>query len=203
MLTFVSMEGVPQLSEFGKLFLYLIVGTLLVFFTLLLGKIIAPSKKNPLKHSTYECGETALGSSWIQFNNRFYVIALIFLLFDVEIVFIFPWATIFGRPELIAQDARWGYFTLLEMFTFVGILLLGLVYVWVKGDLEWTRPNRTVRTSPSPIPASAYERVNAAVYHVVPFHTDTIAHVEPASLPKPAIKAGFQPRFVKKGTPNT
>jgi NADH:ubiquinone oxidoreductase subunit 3 (subunit A) len=63
------------------------------------------------------------------------------LLFDVEMVFIIPWATIFGSHELIAADARWGKLTLIEMFVFMGILILGLVYVWRKGDLNWIKPD--------------------------------------------------------------
>jgi NADH-quinone oxidoreductase subunit A len=66
------------------------------------------------------------------------------LLFDVEMVFIIPWSTIFGNHELITADARWGKLTLIEMFIFMGILILGLVYVWRKGDLNWIKPNAEI-----------------------------------------------------------
>src|SRR3546814_15129306 len=106
------MDDPAQLTEFGKILLIGVAGTLLVLFTLLLGKVLSPNKPTPEKLSTYECGEEAVGNAWIQFNPRFYVIALIFLLFDVELLFIFPWATVFGQPELIAADPRWGWFAL-------------------------------------------------------------------------------------------
>jgi NADH-quinone oxidoreductase subunit A len=113
-----------QLSEFGKVFIYLVMGILFVLFTFFLGWLVALKKPNPVKLSSYECGEEPTGTSWIQFNSRFYVVALIFLLFDVEMVFIFPWATIFSQEALIAADSRWGWLSLIEMFLFIGILLI-------------------------------------------------------------------------------
>ncbi|WP_028296120.1 NADH-quinone oxidoreductase subunit A [Olivibacter sitiensis] len=194
------MDGDPQLTEFGKLFIYIIVGTLLVVFTLLIGRFISPHKKNALKTSTYECGEETQGTSWVQFNNRFYVIALIFLLFDVEVVFIFPWATVFGQESLIAVDARWGYFTLIEMFTFVGILVLGLVYVWKKGDLEWVGTRSIVRPVPSPIPSSAYDNINAEVYRVRDYKGEQQIAIQETKKEdgQEARKPAFRPRFVKQ-----
>ena len=97
---------------------------------LLLQKLIAPSKKTKDKLQTYECGEEAEGSAWLQFNIRFYVIALIFLIFDVEIVFLFPWAVVFKELGLLA---------LIEMGIFLIILIAGLAYVWVKADLDWVK----------------------------------------------------------------
>jgi NADH-quinone oxidoreductase subunit A len=128
----------------------MIVGILMVCITLFLSKLLSPNKPNAEKLTSYECGEEPVGSAWIPFNTRFYVIALIFLLFDVEMVFIFPWATVYANSELIAADSRWGIFTLIEMFAFAGILILGLVYVWRKGDLEWIKP----------IPLSFYAKLN-------------------------------------------
>ncbi|SEN97065.1 NADH dehydrogenase subunit A [bacterium A37T11] len=160
------MDDVAQTTEFGKVLLIGICGTLLVLFTLWLGKLIAPAKPSKEKLSTYECGEEPQGTAWIQFNARFYLIALVFLLFDVEMVFIFPWATVFGQPSLLAMDNRWGVFTLLEMFTFIGILLIGLVYVWKNGDLEWIKPKPQKPTVSVNIPASAYDKLNKEV-HIV------------------------------------
>jgi NADH-quinone oxidoreductase subunit A len=82
----------------------------------------------------YECGEDPVGDTHIKFNARFYVIALIFLIFDVEIVFLFPWAVVFRQIGVLA---------FVEMFIFIGILLVGLAYVWAKGDLEWIRSIQT------------------------------------------------------------
>lgn len=126
----------------------------------LANRILSTNKPNPIKLSSYECGEEPTGNAWLPFNPRFYVIALVFLLFDVEMVFIFPWATVFGNHEIIAAAPTWGWFSLAEMFIFLGILILGLVYVWVKGDLDWIKPNPVVPTTNVNIPASLYEKVN-------------------------------------------
>jgi NADH-quinone oxidoreductase subunit A len=79
---------------------------------------------------SYECGEVPEGSAWIRFNIRFYVVALIFLIFDVEIVFLLPWAVVFKKL---------GAFAFMEGLIFIGILAIGLAYVWNKGDLEWVK----------------------------------------------------------------
>ena len=97
---------------------------------LFLQKILSPGRKTPEKLSTYECGENIEGKAWIQFNIRFYVVALIFIIFEVEVVFLFPWAVIY--KEL-------GLFAFIEMVVFIGILVVGLAYVWRKGDLEWVK----------------------------------------------------------------
>ncbi|WP_342645212.1 NADH-quinone oxidoreductase subunit A [Mucilaginibacter sp. CSA2-8R] len=154
------MDEVSQISEFGKIFIFLITGFVLVGMTLFLSRMIAPRKPNPEKLSSYECGEEPIGSAWIPFNGRFYVIALIFLLFDVEMIFIFPWATVYANPDLIAADKRWGAFTLIEMFVFAGILILGLIYVWRKKDLEWIKPTPVVPTTNTSIPFNLYDKIN-------------------------------------------
>ncbi|WP_353184649.1 NADH-quinone oxidoreductase subunit A [Parapedobacter lycopersici] len=196
------MDDPAQLTEFGKILLMGIVGALLVLFTLLLGKIISPKKPTKEKLSTYECGEEAQGSSWIQFNARFYVIALVFLLFDVELIFIFPWATVFGQADFISADPRWGWFTLLEMFVFVGILIVGLVYVWRKGDLEWIKPRVITPRVQVNIPGAAYDRLNRERYRVQPFEPLRPSEIKEASKTEaPETKApAFKPRFKKPGT---
>lgn len=121
-----------MLTDFGIVLIFFILGFLLVAVSLISAAIIRPSRPNPVKNSTYECGEEIIGGGpWILFNNRFYVVALVFLLFDVEIVFLLPWAVIFKQL---------GWFAFIEMLIFVVILLVGLVYVWAKGDLDWERP---------------------------------------------------------------
>ena len=92
--------------------------------------LIAPSNKTKEKLQTYECGEDSEGSAWLQFNIRFYVIALIFLIFDVEVVFLFPWAVVFKDLGMLAM---------VEMGIFLVILIVGLAYVWVKADLDWVK----------------------------------------------------------------
>lgn len=192
------MDDYPsQLSAYGSILLMGIIGTVLVCATIFLAKIIAPHKPNPIKLSTYECGEETVGSSWGQFNPRFYVIALIFLLFDVELIFIFPWATVFGNAEFIAADARWGWFTLIEMALFVGILILGLVYVWKRGDLDWIKPTHVTPVVQVNIPSSAYDMLNKSVYEVRAYQVDPIVVAEvkaEVKLEQPT-SMGFKPRF--------
>lgn len=194
------MDDPAQLSEYGKILIILLIGALLVCATIFLARLISPKKNNPIKSGTYECGEDPIGSSWVQFNPRFYVIALVFLLFDVELIFIFPWATVFGQSEYIAADGRWGWFTMIEMAMFIGILILGLVFVWKKGDLEWVKPNVSLPKVPVPIPDSAYASLNSKTYQVRDYALvvdETVAHKttvdEQVSTPKPA----FKPRFKK------
>lgn len=196
------MDDPAQLTEFGKILLIGVAGLLLVLFTLLLGSILSPRKPTPEKLSTYECGEETMGNAWIQFNPRFYVIALVFLLFDVELLFIFPWATVFGQPELIAADARWGWFALLEMALFVGILIIGLVYVWKKGDLEWIKPRPIMPHVGVDIPASAYDRLNSGQYRVRKFNPDNVTPTaeKTAAATDELKKPAFKPRFRKPGT---
>ena len=122
---------VNMLTEFGKILLFFIIGVIFVGVGILAAKIVAPSRPSPSKNSTYECGEEPIGNSWIQFNFRFYIIALVFLLFEVEVVFLFPWAVVFKKL---------GWFAFIEMVIFVVILIVGLIYVWGKGDLDWDRP---------------------------------------------------------------
>lgn len=188
-----------QLSEYGSVLLMGIIGIVLVSATIFLAKIIAPNKPNPIKQSTYECGEEVVGSSWGQFNPRFYVIALVFLLFDVELIFVFPWATVFGNADLIATDGRWAWFTLVEMGIFLAILILGLVYVWRMGDLNWVKPRHVIPTSNVNIPKSAYEALNNAVY-VIKDHkvaAETSSAVAEVVVEAPKASMGFKPRFKK------
>jgi NADH-quinone oxidoreductase subunit A len=139
----------------------MIVAVLFVSVTLLAGSLLRPSKPNEEKLSTYECGEETIGTTWIRFNVRFYIVALIFVLFDVELVFLFPWATVFGQKKLIeATNGLWGWFALAEMIIFVAILSLGLAYAWIKGHLNWVKPTPEVVNFKSPIPVELYMKVN-------------------------------------------
>ena len=193
------MDEASQLTEFGKIFIYLVMGILFVLFTFFLGWLVALRKPNSLKLSSYECGEEPTGNSWIQFNSRFYVVALIFLLFDVEMVFIFPWATIFSQETLLAADNRWGWLTLIEMFIFIGILLIGLMYVWKKGDLNWIRPENILPAGPGKIPMAMYARINDTDYKVREFYMgsgDEQAIIQAENKPL-AARPTFRPQFKK------
>lgn len=150
-----------MLTDFGIILLFIIAGFVLLGVVLGVGRLLRPNNPNPEKNTTYESGEDPVGNANVQFNVRFYVVALIFVLFEVELVFLFPWAVVFGREDLIAQtEGRWGWFALAEMAVFVGILALGLAYAWAKGYLDWVRPKPTVSQIDSPVPAELYERVN-------------------------------------------
>ena len=118
--------------DYGTVLAFTILGIILLMVALWLQKLLAPSNPSKLKQSTYECGEEPEGSAWVQFNIRFYIIALVFLIFDVEVVFLFPWAVVFR--EL-------GWLAMIEMGIFLIILLIGLAYVWRKGDLDWVKLN--------------------------------------------------------------
>jgi NADH:ubiquinone oxidoreductase subunit 3 (subunit A) len=109
-------------------FIAVAIGFLVV--NLLVWKVIRPSRYSEEKLTTYECGENPTGSAWIQFNIRFYVFALIFIVFDVEAVFLLPWAVVFRQLGLLA---------FVEGLVFIAILVVALTYVWRKGDLEWVR----------------------------------------------------------------
>ncbi len=150
-----------MLSDFGIILLFIIAGIILLVVMLGIAKFLRPHKPNEEKLTTYESGEDPLGNAGIQFNVRFYVVALIFVLFEVELLFLFPWATVFGNKELIAQtNGQWGWFAMAEMTVFVGILILGLAYAWGKGYLDWVRPQPKVPTIKSPVPLAMYENIN-------------------------------------------
>ncbi|MBI2619696.1 MAG: NADH-quinone oxidoreductase subunit A [Ignavibacteriales bacterium] len=124
-----------MLTEFGKVLIFLMLGVFFVAAGLITSWLLRPRKPYPAKLATYECGEEPVGNAWIRFNVRFYVVALIFLIFEVEIVFLFPWA-------LVYQDL--GLFAFLEMAVFLAILMVGYAYVWAKGDLDWDKPKPTL-----------------------------------------------------------
>ena len=106
-------------------------GMLVMSWTLSLLNI-RPQKPSAIKQSIYECGFQTLSGRWSQFNFRYYAFALIFVIFDVEVVFLFPWAATFG-----VLSVEFGAFVLLEMVVFLGILVVGWLYAWRKGALEW------------------------------------------------------------------
>ena len=164
------------------------VGLIFLFVNLLVGRLVRPDDPHSEKLEVYECGEPTIGSSFVQFDLRFYVVALLFIIFDVEVAFFFPWATVFGKanhladpnipvvtadgqltehatglyremgianpvipeavanagPEIQAAAIREGatllaLVTLVDIFVFFAVLLIGFAYVWRRGDLDWVR----------------------------------------------------------------
>lgn len=148
------------MSEFAKILLFIIAGGLFVCLGYALNYFLAPDKPNAEKNSTYECGEESIGGGEVQFNLRFYLIGLIFLIFDVEILFLFPWATVYAKKEFLSLVPAWGIYAWVEGILFVGILALGLAYVWKKGDLDWELPAATPAKVDTGIPDKMYEAVN-------------------------------------------
>lgn len=121
--------------HFANVLVFFAFAVILCGLMLGLGLLLRPSNPNPNKLTSYECGEPPSGPAWINFNIRFYLIALVFVIFDVELAFMYPVVTVFR--DWVAQGQ--GLFALLEIGAFAGILFLGLVYVWAKGDLEWLK----------------------------------------------------------------
>lgn len=150
-----------MVSEFGVILLFIFAAIALIAVMLTLAKVIRPHRPNEEKLTTYESGEDPLGNANVQFNVRFYVIAIVFLLFEVELIFLFPWAVVFGQANLIRQtDGIWGWFSLVEMSLFVGILILGLAYAWSKGYLDWVRPRPQLPDVQTKVPSQLYQKIN-------------------------------------------
>ena len=133
----------------GATLIFMLLGIVFLLVPLVVLAPLRPSKPNKLKGQTYECGEETIGDSWGRFNPRFYVIALIFVLFDIEILFMYPWAVVFGSlgkgPAAAGAGTNGGLTLQLafgEMIVFVGILLVGFAYLWRYGFLEWVRSVR-------------------------------------------------------------
>lgn len=135
-----------MLTEFGKILIFLILGALFVAGGMIAAWVLRPHRPYPGKLSTYECGEEPIGNAWVRFNVRFYVVALVFLIFEVEVVFLFPWALVYRQL---------GLFAFLEMAVFLLILIVGYVYVWVKGDLDWDKPKPEIPVIRRPSPQRA------------------------------------------------
>ena len=107
----------------------------MVLGTLFVSRFIRPSNPTPLKTTAYECGEMPLGQAWSNFNVRFYVVSLIFIVFDVEGALMFPVAVVFKKLHAVGL----GGIVLSSLLIFIGILAVGVVYCWRKGDLDWVR----------------------------------------------------------------
>ena len=123
-------------QDYSPIIILIFLAIALIALPLVIQRLISPTdNKGGEKLDSYECGEVPEGAAWVKFNIRFYVIALIFIIFDVEVIFMFPWATIFNDADYSVNQI----FYFIEMFIFMGILLVGLAYVWVKGDLDWVK----------------------------------------------------------------
>ena len=124
-----------MLFQFANVLVFLAFGAILVALMTGLSWLLRPHNPQPAKLETYECGEPPTGSAWINFNIRFYLVALIFVIFDVEVAFIYPVTVVYKSWVQRGQ----GLYALGEISIFLGILVVGLIYVWVKRDLEWLK----------------------------------------------------------------
>ncbi len=134
------------------------VAALFVIANLLLSRLLRPkSGTEPAKLAIYECGEPTIGQAWIRFDIRFYTVALMFVVFDIEVALLFPWGAIYR--DFVEQGL--GALVFLEAAAFIVILMVGLAYVWARGDIEWTAapPEEPVtgEAAPAATPAGARE----------------------------------------------
>jgi NADH-quinone oxidoreductase subunit A len=121
-------NGVVMLGEYWPILLFLAVSTVVGISLLIIGNLLGPQSPDSEKLSPYECGFEAFEDAHMQFDVRYYLIAILFIAFDLEIAFVFPWAVIFRSLGVVG---------LIEMGIFFGLLVLGFIYVWKKGALEW------------------------------------------------------------------
>ncbi len=117
-----------MLPSYGVIGVFVIVAILFPLVALSIAWLVRPKKPTSLKKSTYECGMETFGDTWVQFRVQYYLYALVFVLFDIETVFLLPWAVVYNQL---------GLFALAEMMLFIALLVVGLVYAWRKGALEW------------------------------------------------------------------
>lgn len=151
----------------GSLLLFAVVAIGMLLAPMVLGLLLRPRKPNPEKDAVYECGEPTIGSSNVQFDLRFYVVALLFIVFDVEVAFFYPWAVVYGKANTLAnttlgEDQRdlvsdqmlnqpkspaittdtarvIQKIALVDLLVFFVVILVGFAYVWRRGDLDWVR----------------------------------------------------------------
>jgi len=117
-----------MLESYAPVAVFLAIALVFPFIAMIFGKLLAPSRKETYKHDTYECGADLFGMANVQFKAQFYLFALIFVVFDVEAVFIIPWAVAYQKVGIVA---------LVEMVVFIAFLLVALAYAWRKRALEW------------------------------------------------------------------
>lgn len=117
-----------ELSEWAFIFVFLAIAPILPVAPIFLGWLLGPKKPNAIKNDTYECGVETVGDTWVQFKVQYYIFALVFVVFDVEMVFLFPWAVAYNSLP---------FFAFVEILLFIVLLAAALYYVWRKGALEW------------------------------------------------------------------
>jgi NADH:ubiquinone oxidoreductase subunit 3 (subunit A) len=117
-----------MLNDWLYIGIFIVIATFMPAAAITIATILAPKKPNKIKSQVYECGIETVGDTWVQFKAQYYIFALVFLVFDVEVAFMFPWAVAFKQVPL---------FGVVEGLLFILILAAGLIYAWRKGALEW------------------------------------------------------------------
>jgi NADH-quinone oxidoreductase subunit A len=152
------------MSELGYILIFFAIGLVFCTIGLLVSYLLSAKRKiaSAAKGAVYECGEETSGSAWVQFNMRFYTMGLIFIIFDVEILLLFPWSLCLGldKSSLFGYSRQWTLLAYSEGMLFIFILSLGLVYIWNRGDINWLKPQSKVINIETEIPAAEYEKFN-------------------------------------------
>lgn len=149
------------IGDFGWVGIYILAAFLLLSFILGLSKLLRPDKPYLDKNTSYESGEEVVSNARVAFKNTYYVVALVFVLFEVELLLIFPWATVFGDAQIALETAGlWLWYGILDMFVFMGVLAIGLLYVWKKGHLDWLTSKENVGDNTSAVPLELYQKLN-------------------------------------------
>ena len=135
--------------------LFIAAGFFMVFSALVVGRFVRPKLPHPEKLAVYECGEPTIGEGWVQFDLRFYVVALVFIVFDVEIALFWPWAVIFGAADAsTVAGAAIKTVAVYDMLFFFGVVVVGFLYLWKFGYLDWVRA-ATGQRRPSTLTSTA------------------------------------------------
>jgi NADH-quinone oxidoreductase subunit A len=137
--------------EFGAVLVFAIVAVGFALGGITLSRILGPRFPNPEKATIYECGERPIGVAWFNFNPRFYLVALVFVIFEVDIALTFPVVAVYREWAQASASLAWVAFV--ELFLFTAILVVGLAWVWAHGDLEWVK-NLTGASYEAPAPGS-------------------------------------------------
>lgn len=130
-----------SVGSFLPMIIMMVIAVLLFGASLLIAHLVSPKKPNKMKETPYECGEEPVGTAWSMFNVRFYVVGLIFIIFDVESVLMFPVAVVFKKLNAMGQ----GTYALIIFISFISVLLEGIAYCWKKGDLDWVKSYKASR----------------------------------------------------------
>jgi NADH-quinone oxidoreductase subunit A len=124
----VGIREVNMLIEYLAILIYIAIAVVFALFAIVASHLLGQRKPTALKQAPYECGMTTIGSSFRRIPIKYYIIAMLFLLFDIEVVFLYPWAVVFKQMKI---------FAFVSMAVFIGILLIAYIYIWKKGALEW------------------------------------------------------------------